>query len=120
MLAAPGVWLAWSMIAFVVAIMSFVWRTGTSDDPTDPTARLLPPEEGLGPRIVITGVLVLGLAYLVMIVSTFRTYGSSGMRKRRARMLSERRGRRRDRATQRTGDTENNEHTNDERDHAGD
>ncbi|PIL36421.1 hypothetical protein GSI_00109 [Ganoderma sinense ZZ0214-1] len=32
LLATPAIWLAWSMIAFCIAIMSFVWRTGSEAD----------------------------------------------------------------------------------------
>ncbi|KAA1477487.1 hypothetical protein DENSPDRAFT_885140 [Dentipellis sp. KUC8613] len=77
LLAAPGVWLAWSMIAFVVSIVAFVWRTGDTSDPHgDDTSRFLPPEKALGPRIAITVVLTVGLVYFAMIVATFRSYGS--------------------------------------------
>ena len=38
MLAAPAVWLAWSMVTFLVSILSFVWRTGATDDPAEGSA----------------------------------------------------------------------------------
>lgn len=78
LLAMPAIWLAWSMLLFVTSILSFVWRTGASDDPEQrlPLAR----KDALGPRIAITGVFVLGIVYLVFIVRTLRSYG--GPRKR--------------------------------------
>ncbi|THH17593.1 hypothetical protein EW146_g3262 [Bondarzewia mesenterica] len=77
MLAAPAVWLAWSMITFIISILAFVWRTGATNDPTDsdPNARELTSTQALGPRIAITGVLAIGLVYFAMIVRTFRRYG---------------------------------------------
>ena len=84
MLAAPAVWLAWSMVTFLVSILSFVWRTGATDDPADSDAgaRTLGPLEALGPRLAITVVLVLGLVYFVLIVKTFQNYGGSVGRSR--------------------------------------
>ncbi|KIY44695.1 hypothetical protein FISHEDRAFT_77314 [Fistulina hepatica ATCC 64428] len=75
LLAMPAVWLSWSMIAFVVCIMSFVWRTGASNSPDDPI--LLSPSASLGPRITISAVLVLGLVYLALIIHSLRNYGRS-------------------------------------------
>jgi len=63
-----------SMLLFISAILSFVWRTGSVLDPTD-----WPPLSAravLGPRIAVTGVLVLGMVYLGMIVRTLKNYGS--------------------------------------------
>ncbi|KAF8890400.1 hypothetical protein BD779DRAFT_1671352 [Infundibulicybe gibba] len=72
MLAMPAVWLVWSMVLFVVSILSFVWRTGSASDPSHV------PLEGhaaLGPRIAITGVFALGMVYFFMIVRTLKRYG---------------------------------------------
>ncbi|KAI0313576.1 hypothetical protein OF83DRAFT_1065264, partial [Amylostereum chailletii] len=79
LLALPGVWLAWSMIAFLVAILSFVWRTGSTGDPTDDeqNARALSPAQSLGPRITITCLFAMGLVYFALVVQTFRSYGAS-------------------------------------------
>lgn len=63
-----------SMLLFISAILSFVWRTGSVLDPADPNP--LGARAALGPRITITGVFVLGLVYLGMIVRTLRNYGS--------------------------------------------
>ena len=60
------------MILYIVCIMSFVWRTGTSEDVN---IQVLSPRDALGPRIAITVVFSLGLIYFLLIVSTFRRYG---------------------------------------------
>ncbi|KAI9572454.1 hypothetical protein HD554DRAFT_2202859 [Boletus coccyginus] len=73
LLAMPVVWLAWSMIFFVVAILAFVWRYGSSADPTSPV--LLSPSAALGPRIAVSALFFLGLLYLVAIVKTLHNYG---------------------------------------------
>ncbi|KAJ3508099.1 hypothetical protein NLJ89_g5943 [Agrocybe chaxingu] len=74
LLAMPATWLAWSMIMYIVCIMSFVWRTGTIDD-----AERAPPtyREVLAPRIVITVILFFGVTYFVLITTTLRRYGES-------------------------------------------
>ncbi|KAF7984351.1 hypothetical protein HWV62_15371 [Athelia sp. TMB] len=79
LLAMPAVWLAWSMILFVVAILSYVWRTGASNDP-DPRPPLSP-HAAIGPRIAVTGVFAVGLVYLVLIVRTLKSYGGSRTRR---------------------------------------
>jgi len=60
------------MILYIFCIMSFVWRTGTSEDVN---VHAISPRDALGPRIAITAVLSLGLIYFLLIVSTFRRYG---------------------------------------------
>jgi len=92
LLAMPAIWLAWkvsfelyvgepiqrmigvsrSMTMYIVCIMSFVWRTGTTDDEnrgpmTSKEARTF--------RILLTVVLSLGLIYFIFIASTLRRYG---------------------------------------------
>lgn len=61
------------MIFFVVAILAFVWRYGSSADPTSPV--LLSPSAALGPRIAVSALFFLGLLYLVAIVKTLHNYG---------------------------------------------
>ncbi|KAG2365291.1 hypothetical protein BDR07DRAFT_1329494 [Suillus spraguei] len=73
LLAMPAVWLAWSMIFFVTAIMSFVWRTGSTTDNSSPAP--LSPNAILGPRIAITCLLVVGLIDFMLIVKTLNNYG---------------------------------------------
>lgn len=65
-----------SMGAFIVAILSFVWRSGSSNDP-DPNGNITTSSRAaLGPRIAITCVLALGLIYFALIVKTLRSYGT--------------------------------------------
>ncbi|KIM38484.1 hypothetical protein M413DRAFT_242292 [Hebeloma cylindrosporum] len=72
LLAMPATWLAWSMIMYIVCIMSFVWRTGTT---ADVDRGPMTPEDALAFRIIVTVVLSLGLIYFVLIASTLRRYG---------------------------------------------
>ena len=67
--ALSSVWLAWSVLALVVAIMSFVWRTGAGETPS------LSSRAELRPRIMITCQVVLGLVYFVLVIRTFQNYG---------------------------------------------
>ena len=70
MLALPAVWLAWSMITFFAAILSFVWTSGaSSDNPQNPTRKI----ERI-PRGIITVIFALGLVYFVLILQSFRSY----------------------------------------------
>lgn len=62
-----------AMFFFITAILSFVWRSGSSTDSTSPTP--LSPSAILGPRIAITSLFVLGLVYFMMIVKTLQNYG---------------------------------------------
>ncbi|KDR71033.1 hypothetical protein GALMADRAFT_801755 [Galerina marginata CBS 339.88] len=73
-LATPAVWMAWAMLLFISSILSFVWRTGSVLDPESRPP--LGARAVLGPRIVITSVLALGLIYLFLIIRTFKKYGS--------------------------------------------
>ncbi|KAL0948924.1 hypothetical protein HGRIS_009032 [Hohenbuehelia grisea] len=74
LLAMPSVWLAWSMISFVISILSFVWRTGSTDDPLERPQ--ISPRMALAPRIIITFMLFLGLVYFVFIIKTLKRYGA--------------------------------------------
>jgi hypothetical protein len=77
LLAMPAVWMSWSMILFIASILSFVWRTGSIDDPIPPDGMRDPlgKKEVLAPRVVITAVLGLGMVYFGLIVRTLRSYG---------------------------------------------
>ena len=55
-----------SIVLLISIILTFVWRTGSVFDP--PERDLLGARVPLGPRITITGVLVLGLVYFGIIV----------------------------------------------------
>ncbi|CAA7269657.1 unnamed protein product [Cyclocybe aegerita] len=74
LLATPAVWMAWSMLLFLSAILSFVWRTGSVLDPEQRPP--LSAKVALVPRIIITSVFFLGMVYLCMIVKTLKKYGS--------------------------------------------
>lgn len=73
LLAMPAVWLAWSMFFFIAAILSFVWRSGSSSDSANPAP--LSPTAILGPRIAITSLFVVGLIDFMLIVKTLHNYG---------------------------------------------
>lgn len=85
MLALPGIWLAWSVLAFIVAIMSFVWRTGARGDSHPP----LPRVAEYGPRVGVTCQLLLGLVYFALVIRTFRSYGETGRKSRVVRRLTD-------------------------------
>ncbi|KAI0260899.1 hypothetical protein BC834DRAFT_831003 [Gloeopeniophorella convolvens] len=85
LLALPGVWLAWSVLAFVVAILAFVWRTGAQGDAPAPLA----PRAALGPRVAITAEFALGLVYFALVVRTLSSYGESGRRARVVRRIAD-------------------------------
>ncbi|KAL1714501.1 hypothetical protein EV715DRAFT_209501 [Schizophyllum commune] len=74
MLAMPAVWLLWSIVSFIVAIMAFVWRTGVGGvhKNADPFTT---PGQALASRVLISGSLALGAVYFVLVVRTFTLYG---------------------------------------------
>ncbi|KAJ7663872.1 hypothetical protein DFH06DRAFT_986647 [Mycena polygramma] len=72
LLAMPAIWLAWSIITFLTCIMSFVWLSGSSQDPVD---FVMSPRAALGTRIGLTIVFSLGVIYFFLIVRTFHRYG---------------------------------------------
>jgi len=76
MLAIPAIWLAWSMIAFCIAILSFVWRTGATTDPPDGNRPQLSPAAAVIIRVIVTFIFGLGVVHFIMIVRTFGTYGA--------------------------------------------
>ncbi|EJF60038.1 hypothetical protein DICSQDRAFT_108072 [Dichomitus squalens LYAD-421 SS1] len=82
LLATPAVWLAWSMIAFCVAILSFVWRTGSAADPQGGYAPLSR-TQALGVRVAISAVFVFGLVNFWMIITTFSSYSHISVRRDR-------------------------------------
>ncbi|KAI6013285.1 hypothetical protein EDC04DRAFT_714789 [Pisolithus marmoratus] len=73
LLALPAVWLAWSMIFFIASILAFVWRSGSTTDPSIPSS--LNPEAAIGPRVFVSVILFLGILYLGAIVKTLQGYG---------------------------------------------
>ncbi|KAJ7123195.1 hypothetical protein C8R44DRAFT_671086 [Mycena epipterygia] len=73
LLSMPAVFLAWSVVFFIMSITSFVWRTGSVLDPDERQA--LGRHAVLLPRIAVTVVLLLGLLYFGLIIATLRRYG---------------------------------------------
>ncbi|PCH41740.1 hypothetical protein WOLCODRAFT_132098 [Wolfiporia cocos MD-104 SS10] len=94
LLAAPAIWLAWSMIAFCVSILSYVWRTGSVADQNPPSP--LTDTQAVGVRVALSVVFALGLLQFAMIVHTFRSYHGA----RRVREDQVHRGRERERREQ--------------------
>ncbi|KAH9477352.1 hypothetical protein JR316_0009558 [Psilocybe cubensis] len=85
LLAMPAIWLAWSTIFYIVAIMAFVWRTDTSGTSTPAP---LSPHALLLVRILITLVLTLGFISGWLSLMTFRRYGHTMDRAWRNRVSS--------------------------------
>ncbi|EIW62185.1 uncharacterized protein TRAVEDRAFT_45020 [Trametes versicolor FP-101664 SS1] len=87
LLATPAIWLAWSMISFCVAILSFVWRTGSIDDTGpdtgSPVVAPLTARQALGVRVAITAVFAFGLFNFFMIIRTFSSYSRLAVRRDR-------------------------------------
>lgn len=65
-----------SMVIFMVAILSFVWRTGSESDP--PQRPPLGQTAALGTRVAITFVVFVGMIYLILIIQTLKSYGING------------------------------------------
>ncbi|CAK5273559.1 unnamed protein product [Mycena citricolor] len=72
LLAMPAVWLSWSLVAFLISIMSFIWLGGST---ADPNGFLLHPKISLAPQILLTAVFVSGLIYFVLTAHEFHRYG---------------------------------------------
>lgn len=68
----PVIWLVWSIVLFIVSIMSYIWRTGSVADPPERTTSAT---AALGTRIAITCVIGIGMFYLACICKTFARYG---------------------------------------------
>ncbi|PVF94317.1 hypothetical protein CPB86DRAFT_765975 [Serendipita vermifera] len=73
LLSMPVTWLAYSLLFFCVALMSFIWTSGAGnhvDPPTkDETHGVI-----LAPRVVITFVFCIGLVYFGLVLNTFRVW----------------------------------------------
>ncbi|KAG6910183.1 hypothetical protein DXG01_012632 [Tephrocybe rancida] len=74
LLSMPAVWMSWAMVLFIASILSFVWRTGSVNDPNDRPP--LSPQGALSTRLAVTGVFALGMIYFILIVKTLRSYGT--------------------------------------------
>ncbi len=84
LLAMPAIWLAWAMAAFCVAILSYIWRTGSVDDPAGGTYKPLSRGQALAVRTALTVIFGLGLVYFILILRTFGTYGEREVSWRRS------------------------------------
>ncbi|KAG6887730.1 hypothetical protein C0995_013285 [Termitomyces sp. Mi166 len=62
-----------SFIFYLICVMTFVWRTGTTSD----TVLQITPLVALGPRIIVTFTLGIGLIYLSLVIREFRHYGNA-------------------------------------------
>ncbi|KAG8840391.1 hypothetical protein FRC20_005619 [Serendipita sp. 405] len=73
MLSLPVTWLAWSLIFFCVALISFVWTSGNGRYLTAPTssdtAAVI-----LVPRILVTLLFLIGCLYFGFVLNTFRVW----------------------------------------------
>ncbi|KAJ6472660.1 hypothetical protein DFH09DRAFT_953981 [Mycena vulgaris] len=74
LLAMPATWLAWSIIMFLICIMSFIWLSGIE---LNSNSFWVSPQAALGLRIGLTVVFSLALMYFVLIVKTFHRYGDA-------------------------------------------
>ncbi|PPQ98668.1 hypothetical protein CVT26_013814 [Gymnopilus dilepis] len=72
LLAMPATWLSWSMVMYIVTIMSFVWRTTPFSQPSTTDES---PVQVLIPRLIISLVVTLGVVYFFLIATTLRKYG---------------------------------------------
>ncbi|KAF9057127.1 hypothetical protein BJ165DRAFT_1335279, partial [Panaeolus papilionaceus] len=72
LLAMPAIWLAWSLMMYIVCIMTFIWRTGNGAVVPE-----LPSSAILACKIFISSTLGLGIVYGTLIIYTFRRYGQS-------------------------------------------
>lgn len=64
------------MLVFMTTILAFVWRSGSSNDPSSQPP--LSKTQILGPRIAITCIAIIGLIYLALIIRTLKSYGMDG------------------------------------------
>ncbi|TFK67822.1 hypothetical protein BDN72DRAFT_74966 [Pluteus cervinus] len=69
LLSLPAVWLSWSLVLFIVCILSFVWHSTADALPTATGVFSF----GLVPRIGVTTLVGLGSVYLVCMLTTFRS-----------------------------------------------
>ncbi|KAF9477555.1 hypothetical protein BDN70DRAFT_100883 [Pholiota conissans] len=74
MLAMPSIWLTWSIIFFIVTIMSFIWRTNSAN--AMPTF-ILSSTGLLVVRIALSAVLGLGILDVILVANTLRLYADA-------------------------------------------
>ncbi|KAF7359580.1 hypothetical protein MVEN_00681700 [Mycena venus] len=74
MLSMPVAWIIWGVFCFAFAIMTFLLRSGTTDEP-DENSRLSP-HQAYAPRAITMLLFVVGMVYLVRILMTVTRIGS--------------------------------------------
>ncbi|KAF9479300.1 hypothetical protein BDN70DRAFT_878977 [Pholiota conissans] len=75
LLSIPAIWLTWSILLFVVSIMSFVWRTNPASAAV--STFILSSTGLLIVRIGMSAVLGLGVIDAMLVMNTFRLYGEA-------------------------------------------
>ncbi|KAG8935476.1 hypothetical protein FRC02_008027 [Tulasnella sp. 418] len=68
-LSLPAIFLAYSVLFFCVAIMSYIWTTGTDHEPSP-----IPSHIAFIPRTIITVLFCIGILYFYLIIQTFQSY----------------------------------------------
>ncbi|TDL17468.1 hypothetical protein BD410DRAFT_883483 [Rickenella mellea] len=77
MLSMPAAWLAWSLIFFFVAIISYICTTGTS---TETISKLPGSDRGAwGLRIPVITLFALGVIYFVLVIRTLNSFSDDDM-----------------------------------------
>ncbi|TDL17467.1 hypothetical protein BD410DRAFT_831489 [Rickenella mellea] len=77
MFALPAVWLAWSIIFFCIAILTFICTTGKN---TDTPSNLPGTEKGAwGIRLPLLGFFSLGVLYFLLIIRTFGAFSDDDL-----------------------------------------
>ncbi|TFK67812.1 hypothetical protein BDN72DRAFT_879402 [Pluteus cervinus] len=69
MLAMPAVWLSWSIVLFIISILCFLWRSRMDNPPQSP-----PFAFELGPQIIVSSILAVGVLYLILIFQSFSKF----------------------------------------------
>ncbi|KXN86815.1 hypothetical protein AN958_09611 [Leucoagaricus sp. SymC.cos] len=72
LLSLPVVWLTWSILAFIVCIMTFMWRSGAEAPDHLPA----PSSTEFAFRIFNSCVLAVGVIYCVLVLGSFQRYGA--------------------------------------------
>ncbi|KAJ7450540.1 hypothetical protein FB451DRAFT_1527186, partial [Mycena latifolia] len=72
MLSMPAVWISWGAIYFAVLIVTFLWRSGATDEKDED---LKPSTQEYGPRFTATFIFVLGAVYLGLIIRDVNMMG---------------------------------------------
>ncbi|KAJ7450575.1 hypothetical protein FB451DRAFT_719502 [Mycena latifolia] len=74
MLSMPAAWISWGAISFAFCIVTFLWRSGATDE-KDESSKPSPTQE-YGPRFTATFIFILGAIYLGLIIRDVKMMGS--------------------------------------------